>query len=247
MPRLFKDHAFVLKTTAYSESDLIVSLFTQEEGKINCIAKGARNSKRRFAGALDFGSYLEVVYEERFSRELKFLKEVSPVPFVTAWRQSFTTIAVAGYALELALRSLSEHQKSLNKFFLLKNFLQNLKEENSFADLLRWEYRWLSLSGWEPNLSRCGVCSLSVEEGESWQLLLERGELLCSQCQIGSGLLLSKGLLFWLKSPENPADDGPKTAVKSGFKPLQDVFDLHWNKILGRPILARKLLDKALI
>lgn len=247
MPHLFKDQAFVLKTTQYSESDLIVSLFTQEEGKINCIAKGARNSKRRFAGALDFGSFLEVVYEERFARELKFLKEVLPLPFSASWRQSFTTIAVAGYALELAWRLLSEHQKSSNKFFLLKEFLENLKEENAFADLLRWEYRWLSLSGWEPNLSRCGVCSLPVEEGESWQLLLERGELLCSQCQIGSAPLLSRGLLFWLKSARDSAEDGQEIGIKSGFKPLQDVFDLHWNKILGRAILARKLLDKALI
>src|SRR6478609_8967757 len=42
----------VLKTTPLRESDLLVVLFTATHGRIAAVARGARKSTRRFAGAL---------------------------------------------------------------------------------------------------------------------------------------------------------------------------------------------------
>ena len=42
----------VLKTTPLRESDLIVTLYTDTHGRVNCVARGARRSKVRFAGTL---------------------------------------------------------------------------------------------------------------------------------------------------------------------------------------------------
>src|SRR5437868_5324115 len=48
MPEL----GIVLKTTPVRESDLVVALFTATRGRIAAVARGARKSQRRFAGAL---------------------------------------------------------------------------------------------------------------------------------------------------------------------------------------------------
>src|SRR5215510_9121329 len=42
----------VLKTTPLRESDLLVTLYTSTHGRIAAVARGARKSQRRFAGAL---------------------------------------------------------------------------------------------------------------------------------------------------------------------------------------------------
>src|SRR6476646_8303901 len=42
----------VLRTTPLRESDLLVVLLTAEHGRITAVARGARKSQRRFAGAL---------------------------------------------------------------------------------------------------------------------------------------------------------------------------------------------------
>src|SRR5690348_7768055 len=42
----------VLKTTPLRESDLLVVLYTTTHGRVSAVARGARKSQRRFAGAL---------------------------------------------------------------------------------------------------------------------------------------------------------------------------------------------------
>ena len=45
--------ALLLKRTDYREADLIVTLFTRDFGKVQALARSARNSRKRFAGALE--------------------------------------------------------------------------------------------------------------------------------------------------------------------------------------------------
>ncbi|MBC7973578.1 MAG: DNA repair protein RecO, partial [Myxococcales bacterium] len=42
----------VLRTAPLRESDLLVTLYTNVHGRVSAVARGARKSQRRFAGAL---------------------------------------------------------------------------------------------------------------------------------------------------------------------------------------------------
>ncbi len=44
--------AFVLRTGSLGESDVLVTLFTREQGKVRGVARAARRSRKRFGGAL---------------------------------------------------------------------------------------------------------------------------------------------------------------------------------------------------
>ena len=46
------ERGVVLKTTPLRESDLLVVLYTATHGRVAAVARGARKSQRRFAGAL---------------------------------------------------------------------------------------------------------------------------------------------------------------------------------------------------
>src|SRR5438067_13002781 len=62
--------AIVLRTYPMHESDLLVTLFTRNEGKIKGVAKAAKRSKRRFGGALEPLTIVRAQYEHKPRQEL---------------------------------------------------------------------------------------------------------------------------------------------------------------------------------
>lgn len=162
------DEAIVLRTRQYGESDLIVSLFTKGEGRLSGIAKGAKKSRKRFGSGLEIGSLIHLVYDELPQRELVILKEADRMERAPPWRSSWATITASSFALELAGKLLPERQCAENKFELLKEFLQNLSQENAQDWLLSFEYHWLTLSGWEPSLEVCSLCGAHLKKAQGW-------------------------------------------------------------------------------
>jgi DNA repair protein RecO (recombination protein O) len=78
MPQHTTD-ALILRTYKLGESDRIVVFLTREHGKKRGVAKNARQSRRRFGGALEPMTYGRVGYFERERRELVSLSYVEPV------------------------------------------------------------------------------------------------------------------------------------------------------------------------
>jgi DNA repair protein RecO (recombination protein O) len=70
--------ALILRTYALGESDRIVVFLTRDRGKKRGVAKNARQSRRRFGGALEPMTYGRVGYTERERRDLVLLQYVEP-------------------------------------------------------------------------------------------------------------------------------------------------------------------------
>src|SRR5271170_4595336 len=62
--------AIVLRTWPFHEADLLVSLFTREQGKVKGVARHAMKSRRRFGGALEPATHVRAHYTERPQQEL---------------------------------------------------------------------------------------------------------------------------------------------------------------------------------
>jgi DNA repair protein RecO (recombination protein O) len=71
--------ALILRTYKLGESDRIVVFLTRDRGKKRGVAKNARQSRRRFGGALEPMTYGRVGYVERERRELVRLDYVEPM------------------------------------------------------------------------------------------------------------------------------------------------------------------------
>ena len=67
---LHNTEALILRTYKLGESDRIVVFLTRDRGKKRGVAKNARQSRRRFGGALEPLTYGRVGYVERERREL---------------------------------------------------------------------------------------------------------------------------------------------------------------------------------
>ena len=62
--------AIVLRVWPFHEADLLVSLFTREQGRLKGVARHAMRSRRRFGGALEPMTHVRASYAERPRQEL---------------------------------------------------------------------------------------------------------------------------------------------------------------------------------
>ncbi|PYQ69030.1 MAG: DNA repair protein RecO [Acidobacteria bacterium] len=76
---LYTTDALILRTYKLGESDRIVVFLTRDRGKKRGVAKNARQSRRRFGGALEPLTYGRVGYLERERRDLVRLDYVEPM------------------------------------------------------------------------------------------------------------------------------------------------------------------------
>lgn len=218
--------AIVLRKYPFQESDLLVNLFSQAHGKIRCIAKGARRSKRRFPGCLESGRLLQVQMGRSPRGELWMLQEACQICPQIRWRQELKRIAVANYIVELADRFLAEGQKASEKFTLVKEWFEALeKKELDLGDLCHFELKWLGLSGFGPILDRCVDCAQPRGANPSWRFISARGGIACPRCAKGTGIPV-------------PKDWRPKS--------LQRLLESYIMDLLGRPLRSLKWMHECL-
>jgi DNA repair protein RecO (recombination protein O) len=62
--------AIVLRTWPFHEADLLVSLFTRDQGKVKGVARHAMKSRKRFGGALEPATHVRAHYTERPRQDL---------------------------------------------------------------------------------------------------------------------------------------------------------------------------------
>src|ERR1700687_571075 len=69
MPARMSD-SFILQTYPFREADLVVSLFTRDQGKLRGVAKRARRPKSNFGAGLERLSHVRMAFFQRETREL---------------------------------------------------------------------------------------------------------------------------------------------------------------------------------
>ena len=95
---LYRDNAVVLRTWKLGESDRIVSLMTQSNGKIRCVAKGARKTKSRFGSRVEPTNHLQVQLY-RGKGDLDTLTQVETIDRFPTVRQDLELFARASSML----------------------------------------------------------------------------------------------------------------------------------------------------
>jgi DNA repair protein RecO (recombination protein O) len=97
---LYASDALILRTYKLGESDRIVVFLTRDRGKKRGVAKNARQSRRRFGGALEPMTCGRVEYVEHERRELVSLRfvEAARSPLSAAGEEA---LGYAGYFAEL--------------------------------------------------------------------------------------------------------------------------------------------------
>jgi DNA repair protein RecO (recombination protein O) len=163
--------AIVLRTWPFLEADLLVSLFTREQGKVKGVARHAMKSRRRFGGALEPATQVLAHYTERPRQELVRLDS-----FEIVWsplRGEIDALRLAG--LQLVVEVLEEAMPELaaedNVYRLAVAVLQAMEVGSAAGVWLPVTYfcLWMNrLMGWMPELGHCAACGLDLRGAAVW-------------------------------------------------------------------------------
>jgi DNA repair protein RecO (recombination protein O) len=178
-----KTSAFILRCFNYSESDLIVTFYSSDFGKLKGIAKGAKRSKKRFANVFEPFSLTNIIFSRKKADSLAFIESCEIIDHYSDIRQDLEKTLVASYFIDLADHFNPEGKKNINVFELLQNFLILLSREIATDAMVRFfEMRLLRFAGYEPALDHCIRCKTSVTNGNSYYFYPREGGIQCAAC-----------------------------------------------------------------
>lgn len=181
-----KTLALVLRVVEFSETSLIVTLFTRDFGKIGALAKGARRPKGPFESALDLLALCRVVFLRKTGDALDLLTEAK---LERRFRASQTDLArlYAGYYIAELLNELTDHADPHPELFdLAESTLRSLDGDGDvFTNVLRFELQALRWLGHLPQLDVCVHCGADVAEEGRTAFGMLAGGILCANCRPG--------------------------------------------------------------
>lgn len=123
--------AIVLRATKYSESDLVVTVLTEDGVKVSMMARGALKSKKRFGGGLlEPTHFLKLIVRYKSERQgLGLIEEASLLEGFEELRSDYDKIQTAFWVLDLFLRSAQEDGvQEQGQFLLLGHGLRSLSK-----------------------------------------------------------------------------------------------------------------------
>ena len=151
---LYTSDALILRTYKLGESDRIVVFLTRDRGKKRGVAKNARQSRRRFGGALEPMTVGRVGYVEREHRDLVRLEYVEPVRSPMS-AQSIEGLGYVSYFAELIDEWAQDNDPNEPLFRLGSSVIDALGHGASVEPLARYfEYWLLRLQGVYENEAR---------------------------------------------------------------------------------------------
>jgi DNA repair protein RecO (recombination protein O) len=187
-----KSRAIVLKLVDFSETSSVVTLFTEDFGKIGALAKGAKRPKGPFEGALDLLALIRIVFLHKSSESLDLLTEAR---LERRFRSSQHDLArlYAGYYIAELLAELTDAGDPHRELFLAADAaLLGLDTGAPIAEtLLRFELAALREAGHAPSLDQCVACGRQVEADRRIAFAMTAGGVLCDDCRPGRRSVVS--------------------------------------------------------
>ena len=223
MPRLIvKTQAIVLRTRRLGESSKLVSLFSEDYGKLKAVAKGARKPKSKFGSALDLMNQVQVVCYLKPDRDLQTLSDCDVVRSAHVLLADLERLSLGSAACELIERLTLEGESNKRIYRCLAGVLQGLQEvEANQVEPLFWYFqvRVAEALGYQPQLDRCAACRQPLTDSWLWFSPAAGGGM-CSTCGQTAGHRVAGDSLRFLASlqrmPAYRAEAVPATPARAG-------------------------------
>ncbi len=212
---LFRDRGMVLRTIRLGEADRIVTLMTEEHGKVRAVAKGVRRTTSKFGSRLEPLSHVALLgWQGR--GDLDTINQVEVIDTFRPVREDLDRMSSAMSMLEVVDQIGQERHGNPRLYAMLVGAVGALAERNSPMVAPGFFLKVLALEGSAPVLDMCVSCG-QEDSDELVAFDLVEGGALCRNCRRGrpltpDGLALLRrtlggGLAGVLAEPRSPVTD----------------------------------------
>ncbi len=192
--------AIVLRKQNLRETSLILTLFTQDFGKISGVMKGARGPKAAIGNNPELFSLNNIVFYERRRGNLNSLSQCDLKDFFAPLRSDLEKTIYADYFLELVDAVTIEGDTNKELYDLLLNSLRLLANPVSSKRIARiFEIKLMDLSGFLSDFRNCVNCNGSLTDNLKFSLHI--GGVLCDKCfgKDRQAVKISKGTINFIE------------------------------------------------
>lgn len=170
---IYKDEGVILKRINFGEADEILTIFTKNNGKIACVAKGIRKIKSRKGGNADLFTHSKLSFAT--GKNLDILVQAESIQTFDYIKSDLHLIATLFYYSEVIDKLLGENEQYLEIYELFNEVLDLLNQKGDPDIITRiFELKILQLTGYETQLDICSICKNKVK-GEDKLYLSEIG------------------------------------------------------------------------
>lgn len=182
---LIKTKGIVIKEQPYKDQDKILTIFTEDEGKIQCMARNVRRQKSSLLASTQIFSYSEFIYYP--GKNFGSLNQANLIESFYALRNDFKKTLLGSYLLDLINNAFDFYQKSPEILKLLNHVLFYMAEAKAQSDnaiVGAFQMKLISFLGYRPIITKCSSCGATEN---LFYFSIENHGLLCKNCDRSGG------------------------------------------------------------
>lgn len=229
-------------------------MFTEDQGKVTILAKGAWRPKNNAGALLEPMNHIHLQYYHKNSREIQVLKDGGFTQQFSNLRKELSKVIVGLTIVEMMDKSTLDNNPFPILYRLGWRVLEKLNDEkqNIWLVFVFFLYQLSLRLGFLPNIKKCSKCNADLISGcfDNYT-----GELICVNCSTQSKISLDENSLSALQKLEGLHLDDLKTLSinKQGitnsiqFLDLFISFHLEGLKKLRSMTMLKQILNGGII
>jgi len=184
----YNSRSIILKNRDLRETDGLLTIFSEKEGKITAVAKGVKKTRSSLRGCVQPFCHSLLFYSR--GREMDLITQGKIIDFYGNSREDINRTLYSVYLMELLDKSLMERVPLPNLYGTVVRILELLNEQGLNLMLVRYfESRLLVSLGYKPVVNQCVNCG--SKQLNNFNFSLVEGGLICSSCVKPGDLFIS--------------------------------------------------------
>ena len=245
-PKTYRCETITLSHTPLGEADLLVTIFTRDQGKIRAVGKGARRSTSKLVGHLEPLTVVRMLMVH--GRTMDIISQAEVVESFAALKENLTAISKGQYLAELVDGFGAEASANPDLFQLMIETLRAVEADpDSDMPLRAFEFHLLQVSGLMPELYHCVECRQELEPG-AHRFSPNVGGTLCPDCDPSDAHLRPLSLralkVLRLFDRSSIAEASNLTVDDSLAEELKSLLSTTVGYWLGKEIRSNSFLER---
>ena len=184
MSQIVKTEGIVLSKLDYSDSSKIVSIYSEEFGKISAIVKGGRGKNSKVGLVVDPLNIVNFVLYNKEQRDVQLISGAEIIFYPAHLHDDFERMKYSYAVLELLKYLTVDNESNRRLYRGSRKILQLMDNSEERPEILFIKYFLFILqeTGFEIQMDSCSICHKDIDKAKVNGFGYEHG-MLCSECK----------------------------------------------------------------